>query len=56
MFVFKVNRERILKVGWHAVPTSVNQAMAEAADPEQEAGIDLLTWPKLVKFLEEQLD
>ena len=30
--------------------------MADAADPEKEAGIDLLAWLGFVKLLEEQLN
>jgi hypothetical protein len=30
--------------------------MAEAANPEEEAGTDLLTWLGSVEFLEEQLN
>jgi hypothetical protein len=56
MFVLERNRERILQIGRHSVPAPVDQTVAEAADPEKEAGIDLLAWLKFTKLLEEQLN
>jgi hypothetical protein len=56
MLFLKVNRERIFQIWRGSFPTLVNQSIAEAADPEKEAGIDLLAWLKFTKLLEEQFN